>query len=100
MKYFLLSSNKYLYNRGKKVLDGMIQIPESLYLLQLIEQEKFSLLDNIDVSEQLKLFTLSYQECVNVKNLEKVDLYQMGLNIYNNVLKKAENDAYILKKFR
>lgn len=100
MKYFLLSSDKYIYSKGKKVMEGIIQIPESLYLLSLIEQQKFSLLDDVDVSEQLKLFNLSYQDSIDTKVIDKVDWYQMGVGLYNNVLEKAENDAYILKKFR
>lgn len=99
MKYFLLRQIAYkhvLYD--KNVNMGIIQIPESLYLLHLIETGKFSLLGDKDVSEQLKLFRFYFEHDIDMDTIGKMTDNGMAPHCMSRVLKKVENDKNIFNK--
>lgn len=97
IRYFLLNQTKYMSGNGVDVIKGIIEIPESLYLLSLIEQEKFSLIGNKDVSDQLNLFKIEQLKEFDLETLEKMDVMGIFPDNYSNIVKKAENDSHILK---
>lgn len=98
IKYFLLKETKYSrILPDKKILDQIIQIPESLYLLSLIEQEKFSLIGNKDISEQLSLFRLEQEQSINLNTIERMQFIGIAPDCYARTIKKVENDSHILK---
>lgn len=99
MKYFLLRQIAYehvLYD--KDVNRGIIQIPESLYLLHLIETGNFSLLGNSDVSKQLELFSFNYEHEIDISTIVKMNHNGMAPDCMARVLKKVENDRGIFNK--
>lgn len=100
LRYLLLKQNQYRYYFGKVILEEIIEIPESLYLLSLIEQEKFSLIGERDISEQLSLFKLEQTKGINLDTIERMDYIGMAPGCYSKTIKKAENDAHILKLIR
>lgn len=97
IRYFLLNQTKYTSHNGMRELRGIIEIPQSLYLLSLIEQEKFSLIGNNDISEQLDLFQLEKLRELDLRSIER--LYGMGIfqGDFSNIIRKAQNDEHILK---
>lgn len=102
MKYFLISEKtyKYLgeYDEGKNyMMKNIIQLPESLYLLQLLEQGKFVFLNDKDISEQLALYTLSKKDEISFSELQKMSLAEINKNDYLNIANKIDNDRHILK---
>jgi len=98
MKYFLLKQTEYSrILPGKKILGEIIQIPESLYLLSLIEQEKFSLIGDKDISEQLNLFRLEQEQSIDLNTIDRMQFIGISPDCYTRTIKKAENDAHILK---
>lgn len=97
LRYFLLINSQYRYDFDKKILDGILEIPESLYLLSLIEKEKFSLIKDKDISEQLNLFKLEQIKEIDLETIERMDNVGMVPGCYSNTIEKARNDAYILK---
>lgn len=98
IKYFLLSETEYGFTLPDwKIMEGLLQIPESLYLLSLIEQQKFSLIGNKDISEQLSLFNLEKVDEISQETLMKISLYGMAPYCFANNFKKAKNDEHILK---
>lgn len=100
LRYFLLSKTVYsaqLYDNRFKKLEDIIELPESLYLLQMLEQGKFSLLKNKDISEQLSLFYVSYINELSLEELKKMDACGITNNTYEQILIKTENDAHLLK---
>ena len=101
MKYFLLKQLDYrhvLYD--KNVNAGIIQVPESLYLLHLIETEKFSLLGDKDVSEQLNMFKVYFDHEIDIHTIGKMNDNGMAPKCMARVLKKVENDENIFNKFQ
>lgn len=105
LKYYLFTTNQYNSNfyydsRNIKYITDIIEIPESLYLLQLIEQQSFSLIGDKDVSEQLNLFTTSKINEISFDELKKVDACGITSNAYDTTIKKAEEDKYILKMIK
>lgn len=103
MMYFLLTQKNYFTcfnNTDKKVMNGIIKIPESLYLLQSFQQEEFSFLNDKSISELLSLFSVSYTDEISLEELEKMDKYGMAPNAYQNALNKANKDSQVLKFVR
>lgn len=78
-------------------MNGIIKIPESLYLLQLFQQEKFSFLNDKSISELLSLFSVSYTDEIDLEELKKMDKYGMAPDTYQNALDKANKDSQVLK---
>lgn len=105
MKYYLLRriSYGYLgeYDGGKNFkMEDIIQLPESLYLLQLLEQGRFTLLEDKDITKQLELYTLSKIYEVSLEELQKMDTYGITKNSYSNTITKAESDKQFLKRIK
>lgn len=100
MKYFLLSEEyRYLgeYDDGKIYkMRGIMQIPESLYLLQLIEQERFENLDKKDIIEQLEFYWLSKISEFNMDELKKMDEFGVANGAYQKAIHKSKTDKHIL----
>lgn len=99
IRYFLLKNRVYspdLYDKQLKILNDIIEIPESLYLLQLLLQEKFSLIGDKDISEQLSLFKLSHVDNIHVEDMLKMDACGITDDVSSKVLIKARNDARVL----
>ena len=101
LKYLLIAGNYFSSKEenGKiilKVVD-IIQIPKSLYLLQLLLQEKFSTISGEDISEQLSLFNFSYVNNINLDELQKMDACGITENAYSRIINKANNDKPVLK---
>ena len=101
LKYYLLTKTDYedtWFDTRLKIMKDIIQIPESLYLLQLLEQEKFALIKDEDISKQLSLFNLSrcFDE-ISLEEFEKTDKYGITKNLYQQTVDKANNDAILLK---
>ena len=97
LKYFLLSRDEYIYYPNRKILKGILQIPKSLYLLSLIEQEKYSLIKDEDIEEQLSLFNFKQMGEIDLNYLAKLEFFGIASNCVLNTIKKAENDEHILK---
>ena len=72
-------------------------MPESLYLLQMIEQGKFSLLTDKDITEQLDLFSLAHINEISFEELRKIEACGLSNNTFEEILAKSENDASVLK---
>ncbi len=102
IKYYLLKRTSYdfvgsdEYGKNYKMED-IIQLPESLYLLQLLEQDKFTSFDGKDISEQLELYTLAKVNEISMEELQKMDACNITQDAYLKTIKKAENDSHVLK---
>ncbi len=103
LRYFLLYKTTYSaqpYDNKFKNLKDIIELPESLYLLQMLEQGKFSLLEDKDISDQLSLFSVSYIDELSLDELRKIDKCGITQNAYEKALMKAANDAHVLQLIR
>ncbi len=61
----------------KNIMKGIVDLPKSIFLLNLLEKGDFYQLADEDISEQLKLFYLQSIDRVNIESLEKI--YNSGL---------------------
>ena len=92
MKYFLLLNERFIFDKGRtniKIYNGIIQLPESLYLLELVRNKKFTLVQNKDIRAQL-----------NALNFKHVGKYTKDDWVYSliNEEDKVEKINYDLKK--
>lgn len=74
-----------------------MELPESLYFLQMLEQGKFSLLIDKDIIEQLDLFSLAHIDEINLEELRKMDACGISRNTFEEIIAKSENDECVLK---
>ena len=101
-KYLLLYLQQYdylgEYDNGRNYrMSKIIQLPESLYLLQLIEQEKFASLAGKNIDEQLTLYSLSKINEISAEELQKMDICGITQNAYARVIDKANSDSHVLR---
>lgn len=101
LMYLLIASNYIISKKenGKLIMkvEDIINLPKSLYLLQLLEQEKFSLIAGEDLSEQLDLFDFCYVNNISLKELQKTDACGITKGAYLKTINKSNNDKYILQ---
>ncbi len=111
IRYFLLTAPKYrkdtiqphLCTYFNYVMSNIIELPESLYLLQLLEQEKFELLkekgmyEEIDISKLLDFYSLTQIDERSLEDFQKMDLSGITQNGYSKAISKCRTDVYILK---
>lgn len=103
IRYLLLKNHKYEKSSTKptcKTLKEIIEIPKSLYLLQLLEQGKFQLLNQEDIQEQLSMYTIELFRTINLYDLENIDLCELSENVYQNAINKSKNTNHILKRIK
>ena len=102
---YLLLNNYYHKERENskiKYIENIINIPESLYLLELINRGQFSLLDNKDITEQLSLFKISNSpvKTYTLKELEEIGKYGFDPNAVNTALNNVEESKSIFERIR
>ena len=94
LRYLLLTKNYYVVDPydydGTRIkrMDNIIELTESLFILQMLEQNKFYLLDDYDISKELELFTLSL---INEFNIDYLN------DNKDKIINKVNNDAKVLK---
>ena len=100
LRYFILTNKQYLTdenNKLLKVMSDIIEIPENLYVLHMLEQNKFDLINNYNYEEQLKFFNLKYIDKINFDDLRRLEWFGIGKNLYDNALKLSEQDEKVIK---
>ncbi len=105
VQYLLRTTKEYrdegfLYKRF--VMHDMIQLPESLALLQQLECGDFSSIHSHDLTEQLKTFVVSNQPIKHLSLDELSDMYSVGLipGRYSEVIHTIETTGKVLQKVR
>ncbi len=76
----------------------LIEIPESLYILQAIIQKKFQLLNLFFIDEQLDLFDLNYLGTVTDEELTKFEQLEIAKDCKSSIKNKACNDKILMEK--
>lgn len=102
LRYLLIAAD-YVNTRknGSKIImriEDIIELPKSLYLLQLFEQEKFGIIGDEDLSSQLALFNFQSLNKISLDELKKMDEACITDEAYQRVIAKCENDKPILKQ--
>jgi len=102
---FLLLNNYYVKENkysNIQVIKDIINIPESLYLLELLKRGQYSLLDNKDITEQLELFNISEDPIKTYSLYELEELGQYGFDPYAvpKALRNVEESKVIFERIR
>jgi len=103
IRYLLLNQDYTKQGKNNKAyIKDIINIPESLYLLELLNRGQFSLLDNKDITEQLKLFSISEYpiKSYTLRELEELSQYGISENALNNALNNVINSESIFARIR
>jgi len=102
---YLLLNNYYIKekeNSNVQYIENIINIPESLYLLELLSRGQYSLLDNKDITEQLKLFNISEGpvKTYSLQELEEIGKYGFDPYAVPKALHNVEESKSIFERVR
>lgn len=83
-------------------MKGIIHLPNELFLLQMLEQEQLSLIQNQDISEPLCAFDFNPEPiyCIEIDNLEKAILSNLVSGDIEQIMDKVDTTYKILQKVR
>lgn len=101
-RYLLLTKEARSVSNDHSIMamTNIIELPKSLFLLQLLEQEKYAYLGYEDLSEQIDLFTKEKVGMVSTEELARMDRCGITKNASNEILKKSEEHEKVLKYIR
>ena len=96
-----LQNSEYLLMLKERYLLG-IYLTEKLYYLQLLLQEKFELLHDKNVDEQLKLFSVSSfpTYSINLNSIKDLIHSRLIKEDYSDIIEKVNNTSEIISKVR
>lgn len=106
LKYFLTSGSYKVINNNIACMDGIINATESMYLYQLLVNDKFNNLLNKDIEEEVNLFFPFKKICeIDIKELIKnqINLKTAGIisnnteTYYDKLMTKVKESEPILK---
>ena len=105
LRYFLLTS--WFYETLKKEkkgrickMNGLIELPESLYLMQSLEQQDYAFLQGRNIKELLSIYHFQKQNEVSKEECRKMDLCGVTQNSYGYCLTKAKKDELFLRMIK
>lgn len=98
VKYLLMTQDKYEDGSIK----GMISIPEKLYLLQMLEQGKYSLIYKEQIDEQLSLFDLTKEPIGNMTLDDLLAWHNREIPHipFDNTLEQVQTMSLIYKRIK
>lgn len=102
IKYLLVNKKYNKYLNGDISLDGVISVPQTLYVFELLRKGKFEYLDSVDISNLLDLF-LFYKYPIDQIPLDlfnRLDCYGLGTATKDNLMKQAEGTQKVIKTAR
>lgn len=81
-------------------VQNMMDLPEKLYLLQLLQLGDFGKLEFEDITKQLRLFDIDYSKSVKISDVS--DMLEIGLvsGTVDDAMKKVESSSKIFQKVR
>lgn len=101
---FILCLEKgYKFHRYSTIpyeMEGIINIPQSLYLLELLLQGRTDLIGNNDISKQLSLFDISYIDEIDINVLKSICEYKIVNQSYDFIMKKTDKSKDVIGKVR
>ncbi len=96
------NTNKEDYGSGREwEIRNLINLPEELYLLQLLLLGKYDLIgEKENLEEQLNLFDIEYLKSIKLSDI--MGLFETGLvkGSYEETLEKADKAALVLERIK
>ena len=78
-------------------MNGLIELPESLYLMQALEQQDYAFLQGRNSKELFSIYHFQKQNEVSKEECRKMDLCGITKNAYEECLEKARKDELLLR---
>ena len=102
---YLLLDGSYTKRRlfgAKRTLTDVLNIPESLYLLELLNRGQFDLLDNKDITDQLELFAISSEpvKTYTMTELEEMEAYGFAKAPIDRALTNVQKSSSVFARIR
>ncbi len=82
------------------VVDNIIKLPRSLQILQLLLQGKYEKINDVEITDQLKLFNIDYYDSVRLNNIRDMHITESANDSYESILEKVSCGSRILQKYK
>lgn len=104
IRYLLLDATytkRRLFGSKRTQID-VLNIPESLYLLELLSRGQFDLLDNKDISDQLALFAISDEpvKTYTMSDLAEMETYGFAKAPIDRALTNVRKSSSVFARIR
>ena len=103
MRYFLLTLKRYEKAPNDDrcaAMKNIIELPNTLYYLQMLIQGHFEMLDGVNIRREIELFQIDKIDELSFETLRKTDRCGITLEALDETNKKAVNDAKVLRYIR
>lgn len=103
VRYFIVTEQDYRGSHNSFYMDNIIQIPRSLFLLQVLIQGKYELVsDDDNIYSQLATFDLSRNPIASFDKAKLDQLFAIGIvsGEMNDLMGKVETSGPVLKRAR
>lgn len=101
LRYLLLTETRYTSARFTGYcMENIIELNQSLFYLQLLEQGNFDRLVDKDISEQLALYNMTYHSDISIDSLQKMYDVDLLPGAFECVMSNVETTQKILSKKR
>lgn len=103
LRYIILLNQYYSvinYPTREFVMNGIISVPRSLYLLEVFLNERFDLLKNDEIDNLLKLFDIMHYGRINTEVLRNICDYEILSDTYDSIIGKTGNNENVLNKVK
>lgn len=99
---FLKPDNASFISNGQDIwqIKNMMDLPEKLYLLQLLQLEDFEKLIFEDITKQLQLFDINYWKSVKTNDISGMIETGLVSGTIDDTMKKVETTSKILQKVK
>ena len=101
--YILRLQDEYnlpVFNADEYIMDGIMNVTESLYLLEALLQEKFNLIGDNNVTEQLKLFDIQHYGRINTSVLKNICEYKLLTDSYESIINRTKGNENVVSKVK
>ena len=99
LRYLLLTEPRYTSARFTGYcMENIIELNQSLFYLQLLEQGSFNRLVDKDISEQLALYNITYHSDISINSLQKMYDVDLLPGAFEGVMSNVETTQKILSK--
>ncbi|MBQ8193164.1 MAG: hypothetical protein IJZ46_03735 [Bacilli bacterium] len=102
-KYIILLQNEYenILNHDREyVMDGIMSVTKSLYLLEALLNRRFDLIGDNDIEEQLRLFNIVYYGRINTEILQNICGYELLTDSYEEIIDRVNSNKKVLNKVK
>lgn len=101
--FILCMDKEYKFRRYANVpymMGRIINIPKSLYLLELLLRGRIDLIGDNDITTQLSLFDINYIDTIDINMLKNICEYELVNQSYDSIIDRVDKGNNVIGKVK